>query len=94
MGDLREGKPTELVAYAVANADPAQREKLSQVGRPDLTGAEVDELVEVLQETGAVDQNEAEIARLVAESTKVLAELPFTDESKDALGALAERHDV
>ncbi len=88
--DLREGKPTELVAYAVANADPAQREKLSQVGRPDLTGAEVDELVEVLQETGAVDQNEAEIARLVAESTKVLAELPFTDESKDALGALAD----
>ncbi|MGH1490287.1 MAG: polyprenyl synthetase family protein [Acidimicrobiales bacterium] len=88
--DLREGKPTELVAYAVANADPSQREKLLEIGRADLSADEVAELVDVLKDTGAVDQNESEIARLVAEATKVLAEIPFTDESKQALQALAD----
>ncbi len=88
--DLREGKPTELVAHAVANADAAQAEKLSSIGAPDLSAGQVDELVEVLRQTGAVAQNEVEISRLVAESTEVLAELPFTAEAKDALQALAD----
>jgi geranylgeranyl diphosphate synthase type I len=88
--DLREGKPTELVAYAVANANPDQRTKLAEIGRPDLSRADVAELVEVLRQTGAVEQNEAEIGRLVAESTKVLDDLPFTDEAKQALAALAD----
>ncbi len=88
--DLREGKPTELVAYAVANADAEQAKKLESIGANDLTAAEVDELVTVLVDTGAVEQNEAEIGRLVAEATKVLAEIPFTDEAKEALQSLAD----
>ncbi|MGB5760364.1 MAG: polyprenyl synthetase family protein [Acidimicrobiales bacterium] len=88
--DLREGKPTELVAYAMANADAGQTEILSAIGVHDLSADQIGELVEVLRQTGAVEQNEVEISRLVAESTKVLAELPFTDESRDALQALAD----
>jgi geranylgeranyl diphosphate synthase type I len=88
--DLREGKPTELVAYATANADPTQAKLLSGIGNPGLTAQQVTDLVEVLHDTGAVDLNEAEITRLVDEAGKVLAELPFNDEAKDALQALAD----
>ncbi len=88
--DLREGKPTELVAYAIANASPEDRDLLTAIGRHDLSHAEVADLVEVLHRTGAVQQNEAEIGRLVAEATEVLAEIPFTDEAKKALLSLAD----
>jgi len=88
--DLREGKPTELVAWALANADREQAELLATIGRPDLTAAEVDELVGVLHATGAVRQNEDEIDRLVAEASKVLADLPIDEESREALAALAD----
>lgn len=88
--DLREGKPTELVAYALAEADAEQTEALANVGRSDLSAAEVGELVDILHATGAVERNECEITRLVDESTLALEQLPFDDESIKALGALAD----
>ena len=87
--DLREGKPTELVAFAKANANAQQAEVLASIGSPNLTAEQVGELVTVLQDTGAVQQNEAEIGRLVADATKVLADIPLTDEAKTALQSLA-----
>ena len=57
--------------------------------RDSLSADQVAELVEVLQDTGAVQQNEAEIGRLVAEASKVLADIPLGDEAKDALASLA-----
>ncbi|MEL6982213.1 MAG: polyprenyl synthetase family protein [Actinomycetota bacterium] len=88
-GDLREGKPTELLAWAMASADPDQTELLKQVGDPDLSVDQVDDLVQVLHDTGAVDRNEAEIGRLVDEAATVLAELPLTPEATEALGAMS-----
>ena len=88
--DLREGKPTELLAYAMANANAEQAEKLALVGTEDLSVAQVAELVDVLTETGAVAENEAEITRLVTEAAKVLADIPFRDPAKTALATLAE----
>ncbi len=87
--DLREGKPTELVAWALAGADGRERAVLDAIGDPDLTSSQVDELVQVLRDTGAVDRNEAEISRLVDEASAVLADLPVTDEGRTALAALA-----
>lgn len=87
--DLREGKPTELVAWAATKADPAQAELLGLIGNPLLTRSEIDDLVQVLHDTGAVLHNEAEIERLVAEASAVLDELPVGDESREALAALA-----
>lgn len=87
--DLREGKPTELVAWALTRADPAQAELLGLIGNPLLTQDQVADLVQVLHDTGAVTKNEAEIERLVGEASTVLAELPVTDEARRALGALA-----
>ncbi len=87
--DLREGKPTELVSYALADADDEQKQVLSAIGRNDLSAAEIAELVTILHDTGAVERNEGEIKRLLDESTSALEDLPFDGESKDALAALA-----
>lgn len=87
--DLREGKPTELLAWAMAGADPDQTELLKQVGDPDLSAEAVTDLVQVLHDTGAVDRNEAEIGRLVDESAAVLARLPLTAEAVEALSAMS-----
>ena len=88
--DLWEGKPTELLAYAMANANAEQAETLATVGTPDLDQTSIAGLVDVLHATGAVAENEAEIARLVAESAKVLNDIPFKDPAKSALATLAD----
>ncbi|MEM7338845.1 MAG: polyprenyl synthetase family protein [Actinomycetota bacterium] len=88
--DLREGKPTELVAFAMNKADTCQAAVLAEVGRRDLSSAEVDAIVTVLVDTGAVAEIERRIATLVAESEAVLPQLPFDNDAQDALAALAK----
>lgn len=88
--DLREGKPTELVAYALANSSTAQAELLAMVGRPDLSQDEVACLVKILHETGAVAHNENEIRSLVTAATEALARIDFDPTAKEALNAMAQ----
>ncbi len=57
-GDLREGKPTPLLARAVCAATPAQRSVLDGVGRPGLTDDEVVAIQRVIVDTGALDDLE------------------------------------
>ena len=87
--DLREGKPTEIVSYATEHASPAQREVLARIGRRDLTGDEVDVIIDVLHETGAMTHNEQLIAELVDETSAALTDLPFDHTTIEALDALA-----
>ena len=42
--DLREGKPTPLIAVATARASAGDREMLRRLGSPDLTEADIDAL--------------------------------------------------
>lgn len=70
--DLREGKPTVLLAYAARAATPAQRELLDRVGRPDLRGAEVTALQQLLIDTGARAAVEADVSRLRQEALVAL----------------------
>src|SRR5690606_1588627 len=60
--DLREGKPTPLLAIATERADSAQREVLARVGSPDLTPAEVEAIQAVFDATGARSHSEERIA--------------------------------
>lgn len=87
--DLREGKPTEIVSYAVNQADPAQRAVLNRIGARTLSAESVADIVAVLYETGAIANNESEIERLLEQATAALDEIPFDAESIKALGALA-----
>ena len=63
-GDLIEGKPTPLLARAVARADRSQRAVLDLVGDPALSDANVERIQAVIVETGALDELEQHIADL------------------------------
>ncbi len=88
--DLREGKPTEIVSYALDVATPTQRVVLDGIGRRDLTPDEVSEIIVVLTDTGALDHNEREISRLLDQAHAARRRLPFDTTSSDALAALAD----
>jgi geranylgeranyl diphosphate synthase type I len=77
--DLREGKPTPLVAIATARATEHDRELLQQLGSAELTAGDVAALQAVFVRTGAVDDVEAEIERLVVEAREALAAAPLDE---------------
>jgi geranylgeranyl diphosphate synthase type I len=89
-GDLREGKPTPLLARAFAAATDAQRVVLDAVGRPGLTDQQVAAIQEVIVATGALDDLEATIARLTDEAVSALDGLELAGDAQPQLVALAE----
>jgi geranylgeranyl diphosphate synthase type I len=89
-GDLREGKPTPLLARAVAAATDAQRIVLGAVGTPGLTDEQVASIQEVIVATGALADLEATIARLTDEAITALEGLELAGDARSQLVALAE----
>ena len=88
-GDLREGKPTPLLARAVAAATPAQRSILNRVGVADLDDEDIADLQQVIVETGALAALEAQIAELTGEAVAAIERAPITPPSRSELVALA-----
>ena len=89
-GDLREGKPTPLLARALAVATTSQQQVLATVGQPGLTDAGVGAIQAVLVDTGALADLEATIAALTAEAIAAVREVDLTPQAIDELIALAE----
>jgi geranylgeranyl diphosphate synthase type I len=89
-GDLREGKPTPLLARALAGATAAQRGVLARVGRPGLDDGEVADIQQVIIDTGALSDLESTIARLTSQAIRALDAVALTDEAHHELIALAE----
>lgn len=87
--DLREGKPTMLLAVATEQADDRQRSLLRTVGQPDLDAAAVTGLQAVLVDTGAVEVVEAEIAALAAQAVTALDAIDLPGPARAALVDLA-----
>jgi geranylgeranyl diphosphate synthase type I len=87
--DLREGKPTPLAALAFARAGADDRRPLARLGAPDLTAREIADIQAVFEHTGAVEQVEADIARLVAQARSALADAPISDDAREWLDGLA-----
>ncbi|MEU9977682.1 polyprenyl synthetase family protein [Streptomyces sp. NPDC051014] len=92
-GDVREGKPTYLLAVARARATAAgDRAALGvlehAVGRADLTPRELADVRDVLVAGGARDLVEAKIGRLARQSLRHLAEATLEPRPADRLGAL------
>jgi geranylgeranyl diphosphate synthase type I len=88
--DLREGKRTVLVAMALERAGTSQSELVRrELGNPDLDGAGVQALQQVLVETGAVDRVESLITVRTAEALAALSSAPITAEAVQVLTELA-----
>jgi geranylgeranyl diphosphate synthase type I len=88
--DLREGKPTLLLAVAHENASPAQLAVLARVGDADLDDDAVADVQAVLRDTGALDLVEHEIDDLVTRAVAALDPLAVDPMVKVALRDLAD----
>jgi geranylgeranyl diphosphate synthase type I len=90
LDDLREGKPTVMMALARSRADRAQAARLRDLfGNPDLDAGGAEELREIIVDTGALDRIE-QMIRVRAESAlAALQEAPLEGDTYEALGTLA-----
>ena len=87
--DLREGKPTPLLAIALQRATGAAAACLRRAGDPGLTQSEVADLQAVLVDTGARDEIERAIERLTAEAVESVKSSALAEEAQVALAELA-----
>ncbi|MFN3217395.1 MAG: polyprenyl synthetase family protein [Acidimicrobiales bacterium] len=87
--DLREGKPTPLLAAARRLADPAQLAVLQRAGCPDLGDDELAAMQAILVETGAAAAIETEIDSLTTGALAALDRLELVGGAGDALRDLA-----
>ncbi len=86
--DLREGKPTELIAIATDRASASQLAVLSTMGSPGLGDADIAAHLAVLHDTGAIEEVGRRIDTLVATAHEALAQLPFSPELRETLRVL------
>jgi geranylgeranyl diphosphate synthase type I len=87
--DLREGKPTPLLAIAAGRADADGRRLLARVGAGDLDDTEIKALQELFVSSGAVDEIESTIDTLVDRALAALAAAPLSPPAGDLLQELA-----
>lgn len=87
--DLREGKPTPLLASARSAATPSQSRILLRAGNRAMSDVELSELQQVMVDTGAVDTIEREIAALTDEAMEALGRMSLVGDADRALAELA-----
>jgi geranylgeranyl diphosphate synthase type I len=88
--DLREGKPTPLLAIASERARGDDVTLLSLVGSSELSLDDITAVQAVLVSTGAVAEIEASIDRLTRAAIAAIESAPVTAEASGALVELAE----
>jgi geranylgeranyl diphosphate synthase type I len=87
--DLREGKRTLLVAYALERASPAQTEALQTLfGNQFLDSGGVDALRAIIIETGALERVEGLVDDLASSAATALTDAPIAADARDALAEL------
>jgi geranylgeranyl diphosphate synthase type I len=87
--DLREGKPTPMLAIANERANKHQQLTLERVGAPDLSIEEIGELQSVFIATEALAEVERSIHELTEQALAALAHTNLTPKALDALHDLA-----
>ena len=87
--DLREGKPTPLMALACETATSAQRELLDRVGAADLGEEEIASIQQIIIETGALQRLEDHITSLTDAALASIPAMPCASEAKEELVRLA-----
>lgn len=89
--DLREGKRTVLVAFALDQASPAESEFIdANLGNPDLSDPDIEEIRRIIVDCGALQATEVLIEEFGKAAFAALDLLPLEDLPKTALRKLAE----
>jgi geranylgeranyl diphosphate synthase, type I len=89
--DIREGKPTALVAKALRLGTPATRRLLvSSLGREDLTGEEVEEVRVAIRDSGALAETMELVSSLAVRAKAELLGAGIPAEVARALEGLAD----
>ncbi|MGV9766066.1 polyprenyl synthetase family protein [Micromonospora tulbaghiae] len=92
LDDLREGKPTVLLALARASTSPAGAARLGElVGDPGLDQAGAAEVRGIVEESGAREAVERMIRTRADAALVALDALPLAEPARRVLAALAER---
>lgn len=87
--DLREGKRTLLVAFALERATPPTADTVERLlGDPKLDGAGVEALRAIIVDTGALARVEDLVAELVERARHALQDAEVTAPARTALDAL------
>ena len=89
-GDIREGKPTPLLAMAYERASTSQSQVLDKVGVPEIDNETVLQIQQVIQETGALVALETKITGAVLESINAIKNSSLNKQSINQLIELAE----
>jgi len=90
LDDLREGKPTVMMALARGSADREQQRRLKELfGNPDLDPDGAAELRQIIIDTGALDRIEQMIRVRTDAALSALADAPVSGEARAMLTALA-----
>ncbi|MEO9224126.1 MAG: polyprenyl synthetase family protein [Acidimicrobiales bacterium] len=87
--DLREGKPTPLLALATEAATPAQARLLARVGDPGLDTSAIGDLQELFVATGALAAVETSIRKLTGAAIESIERSSIPAEARAALVELA-----
>jgi geranylgeranyl diphosphate synthase, type I len=87
--DLREGKPTPLLAMAVEAADPVQRTVLDLVGRTELDDEDILHVQQAIVASGALVALEARIGALAETAVAAIEVAPIEPSARAALVELA-----
>ncbi|MBJ7307731.1 MAG: polyprenyl synthetase family protein [Acidimicrobiia bacterium] len=87
--DLREGKPTPILAVAHERATPTQLQTLERIGCLDLSLDEILAIQTVFTDTGALAEIESSISQLTAQAIKALEIIDVSTEARQSLEALA-----
>jgi geranylgeranyl diphosphate synthase, type I len=87
--DLREGKPTALVARAIAVATPAQLALLDLIGNPNLSNEQICSIQQILVDTGAAKAVSNDIDQLRSKALAAVATSGLLPEAISALSELA-----
>ena len=88
--DLREGKPTVMIAMARDRADRTEAARIRRLfGDPELDEAGAEELRTIVTATGALERTENLIAQRAAAATAALAGALLAAEARTALAGLA-----
>ena len=88
--DLREGKPTPLMAIAVERANGSQMKVLEKVGRETLSDDDVRRAQDAIRDCGALDEMETLISTLTTQAVDSLKAIPILDTAKVELELLAQ----